>query len=422
MSSILEDISKAVVEGNTREAKYRVTQALKETSPEEILKLGLAKGVLEAKRKYEATHDGFRVLKGVPKTDVFTLHKINQTTKAFEAGWRLLEDTIPENESRNSIILGVLTNKQDHGKNIIRAVLRAAGFAVVDIGNELEPEQVVQAARKHNPDLIALSLMTNAALESLQILVTMLRREQIPANLLIGGIAATPMIANTVEAFYCQDLTDTPSVATKAAEKTQEGVFTYLEGFDVPSVQEENIQDWDHPDFTDFLTSFGMRAKTVNIDELVFSEEVPVDCRECTNQRTGSCPPIKLSQKFSSYTILTPKEFQTALEKYNRAVMVAWPFDFEDKKSREAYRELSDRALELENIGRRMATQAYVLKFGGPCPYCSKCKLLKKGECSQPNKLRLCPEAVNLEIIETAKKEGLYRTGADFYALLLLRD
>ncbi|CAB1249891.1 B12-binding domain-containing protein [Clostridium sp. MT-14] len=56
----------------------------------------------------------------------------------------------------------------DIGKNIVKAMLEAAGFEVLDLGVDVPPEKIVQTAKKQNINIIALSGVLTLALDSMK--------------------------------------------------------------------------------------------------------------------------------------------------------------------------------------------------------------------------------------------------------------
>lgn len=66
------------------------------------------------------------------------------------------------------ILCTVKDDLHDIGKNIVRAMLEAGGFEVVDLGIDVAPEAVVEAAKKDNIKIIALSGVLTLALDSMK--------------------------------------------------------------------------------------------------------------------------------------------------------------------------------------------------------------------------------------------------------------
>ena len=66
------------------------------------------------------------------------------------------------------ILCTVKDDLHDIGKNIVRAVLEAGGFEVLDLGVDVSPETIVETAKKENVKIIALSGILILALDSMK--------------------------------------------------------------------------------------------------------------------------------------------------------------------------------------------------------------------------------------------------------------
>lgn len=66
------------------------------------------------------------------------------------------------------ILCTVKDDLHDIGKNIVKAMLEAGGFEVLDLGIDVAPEIVVAAAKENNIKIIALSGVLTLALDSMK--------------------------------------------------------------------------------------------------------------------------------------------------------------------------------------------------------------------------------------------------------------
>lgn len=77
----------------------------------------------------------------------------------------------------------------DIGKNIVKFMLEAASFEVLDLGVNVPPEKIVQTAKEQNINIIALSGVLTLALDSMKITVEAFKaagmRDKV--KILIGG-------------------------------------------------------------------------------------------------------------------------------------------------------------------------------------------------------------------------------------------
>ena len=66
------------------------------------------------------------------------------------------------------ILCTVKDDLHDIGKNIVKAMLEAGGFEVLDLGIDVAPQTVVETAKKENIKIIALSGVLTLALDSMK--------------------------------------------------------------------------------------------------------------------------------------------------------------------------------------------------------------------------------------------------------------
>ncbi len=99
-----------------------------------------------------------------------------------------------QKESVGKLILCTVEGDlHDIGKNIVRSLLEAAGFEVVDLGIDVAPAKIVETAKAEGIKIIALSGVLTLALDSMRKTVEALKeaglRDQV--KVIIGGAPAT---------------------------------------------------------------------------------------------------------------------------------------------------------------------------------------------------------------------------------------
>jgi len=94
------------------------------------------------------------------------LPELMMAGEAAKRSTELLEQAVAESggetSSLGTVVVGTVEKDvHDIGKNILAALLTANGFTVVDIGRDVSPSAFLDAARKENADIVAMSsLMT----------------------------------------------------------------------------------------------------------------------------------------------------------------------------------------------------------------------------------------------------------------------
>ena len=85
------------------------------------------------------------------------------------------------------ILCTVKDDLHDIGKNIVRSMLEANGFDVLDLGIDCPAEKVVETARAENIKIVALSGVLTLALDSMKATVEAIRAAGLDCKVIIGG-------------------------------------------------------------------------------------------------------------------------------------------------------------------------------------------------------------------------------------------
>lgn len=87
------------------------------------------------------------------------------------------------------ILCTVKDDLHDIGKNIVKAMLEAGGFEVLDLGIDVAPEKIVETAKKENIKIIGLSGVLTLALDSMKDTVNAFKEAGIrdDVKIIIGG-------------------------------------------------------------------------------------------------------------------------------------------------------------------------------------------------------------------------------------------
>lgn len=119
--------------------------------------------------------------------------------------------------SKGKVVLATVKGDiHDIGKNIVKVLLENYGFEVIDLGRDVPPENVLDAAVKHNVKLVGLSALMTTTLASMEETVKLLRGNNVPCKIVVGGAVLTPEYAEKIGAdFYAKDAKDTVNAARK---------------------------------------------------------------------------------------------------------------------------------------------------------------------------------------------------------------
>ncbi|MDL1963252.1 MAG: corrinoid protein [Deltaproteobacteria bacterium] len=112
-------------------------------------------------------------------------------------------------ESKGRFILATVAGDlHDIGKNIVGIMLKGAGFEVIDLGNDVSADHIVEETRKNNAQFLGLSALLTTTMREMEKVVKALQNEGIrdKVRVLIGGAPTSDKFAKQIGAdAYCRD-------------------------------------------------------------------------------------------------------------------------------------------------------------------------------------------------------------------------
>jgi len=127
--------------------------------------------------------------------------------EAMSSAMPILEEEIKRSGAKRAtlgtVVIGTVRGDiHSIGKTMVCALLVAEGFEVYDLGVDLKAEEFIEAIKKHNPDILAMSaLMTTTAAEQKKVIES-LKKEGLrdKVMIMVGGGAVTEQFAKEIGA------------------------------------------------------------------------------------------------------------------------------------------------------------------------------------------------------------------------------
>ncbi len=85
------------------------------------------------------------------------------------------------------ILCTVKDDLHDIGKNIVRSMLEASGFEVIDLGIDVPAAKVVETAKAEDVKIVALSGVLTLAIDSMKATIDALKEAGLDVKVIIGG-------------------------------------------------------------------------------------------------------------------------------------------------------------------------------------------------------------------------------------------
>mgnify|MGYP001812440238 CR=1 FL=1 len=211
MADTLQKIASNLYDGEADEVASLVQQALDEgMEPNEVLQGGLIAGMDEVGRDFKAG-------------DLF-VPEVLIAARAMHAGMGILRPLLAEADvpSVGKCLIGTVKGDlHDIGKNLVKMMMEGAGFEMVDLGTDVEPQGFVDAAREHQPQMIGMSALLTTTMVQMRTTIEALEEAGMRESLkiIVGGAPVTDAFAQEIGAdAYAADAASAVDVARSLAE------------------------------------------------------------------------------------------------------------------------------------------------------------------------------------------------------------
>jgi 5-methyltetrahydrofolate--homocysteine methyltransferase len=203
-----QELIDAVKKGDAGSVATLVKQGLDEgIDHQKILDEGLLKAMSEIGVKFK-------------NNEVF-VPEVLLAARALNAGTAILKEEVGEsgaNAIGKVVIATVSGDLHDIGKNLVKMMMESVGFKGIDLGVDVTADQIVDAVKDNDADIVALSALLTTTMAYQRTVVEALKDSGLrdKVKVMIGG-------APTTQAF-CDDIgadcytADAPSAADAARE------------------------------------------------------------------------------------------------------------------------------------------------------------------------------------------------------------
>ncbi len=192
MMDILKEISECLQLGDAEKVSALTKKAVEERmAPKEVLDKGLIEGMDAVGERYR-NHEIF-------------LPDMLLAAKAMYAGMDVLKPLFIEGgiPTIGKVVIGsVQGDLHDIGKNLVRIMLKGAGFDVIDLGNDVAPERFVEAAKQENVAVVGMSALLTTTMPVMKRVVELVKEEGLDSKVktIIGGASVSEEYAREIGA------------------------------------------------------------------------------------------------------------------------------------------------------------------------------------------------------------------------------
>ena len=179
----LNKIRSAVIALDDNAVKKLVQKALDEKiKPEDILENGLIPGMTEVGRLFTRKE--------------YFVPEILVAAEAFYAGFNLINPLLKKTTARKGkkIMIAVVEGDiHDIGKNIVKVMVEASGYRVLDLGKDVPTKRLLDAVAREKPGILCLSSLMTTTMVRMSEIIARLEEMNLrnKIKVVIGGAPVT---------------------------------------------------------------------------------------------------------------------------------------------------------------------------------------------------------------------------------------
>lgn len=173
-----------------------LTQAVGELDEETVVSMleqVMAEGGAQAPQAMEACQKGMDAVGRLFEEGEYFVGDLIYAGELMTQSVIILKDALVSGdaaggEKTKMILCTVKDDLHDIGKNIVKAMLEANGFEVIDLGIDVPAEQIVAAVKENNVKIVALSGVLTLSIDSMKATVEALKAAGLEdVKVIIGG-------------------------------------------------------------------------------------------------------------------------------------------------------------------------------------------------------------------------------------------
>lgn len=168
---------------------------LDEDTVNEMLEQVMAEGGADADKAMEACQKGMDIVGTLFEEGEYFVGDLIYAGELMTGAVAILKDALVTGEATGEkarmILCTVKDDLHDIGKNIVRAMLEAAGFDVLDLGIDVPADKIVETAKAEGIKIVALSGVLTLAIDSMKVTIEALKAAGLDdVKVIIGGAPA----------------------------------------------------------------------------------------------------------------------------------------------------------------------------------------------------------------------------------------
>jgi 5-methyltetrahydrofolate--homocysteine methyltransferase len=192
MSEVLSKLATSVIQGDAEAMEGLTRQGLDDgLGAKQILDEGLMPGMDHVGAEFKAGN--------------MFVPEVLRSARAMHESMDILRPLLAETgaEMVGKVVLGTVKGDlHDIGKNLVGMMCEGAGFEVIDLGKDVEPDAFVEAVKESSPDVVGMSALLTTTMRSMEHTINALREAGVrdSVKIMVGGAPVTQEFAEQIGA------------------------------------------------------------------------------------------------------------------------------------------------------------------------------------------------------------------------------
>ncbi len=186
----VQDIYKAVLAFERNKIVDLVNRELEaRTQVSEILREGLIAPLDEVGRRFS--------------TGAMFLPEMLAAAQTMKTGLEVIRPLLSgaDAQSAGTMVIGTVQGDlHDIGKDLVAMMVEGAGFRVFNLGIDVHTEAFMRAIDEKDPDILALSALLTTTMPAMRETVSIVKKRNIRAKIIVGGAPVTQSFADQIGA------------------------------------------------------------------------------------------------------------------------------------------------------------------------------------------------------------------------------
>ncbi len=122
----------------------------------------------------------------------------NAMKKSIEYLEPFMQTDTQKSDAKVVVIATVKGDIHDIGKNLVALMLKNYGYQVIDLGKDVETDEIIRVAKEEDADIIALSALMTTTMTQMQKVIQAAKDAELRAKIMVGGAVITQEYADEI--------------------------------------------------------------------------------------------------------------------------------------------------------------------------------------------------------------------------------